>query len=471
MRPRTVRAKIVCLLMVPVVSLLALWAYATVTTAQDVARLRQLQRVDAQVRAPVAAAVAALQAERAAAVRYADRSGRGRGRATSGRSAQRTDRAVAKLRLGDHNTVADGEELPAGVADRLETFVSGAERAAHAADRGPRPPYRMGRDVRAVHAGPSRRPSPWAARSPASRTPKSAPTRACCSSSPARERLWPRRTPYSPGRGSPGASTASGCDCSPAPSTPAVPSPKPPWPTCAARNELPGTTSRRTARTPTLDAVEDKVLAHPPRASGRSTAAPEATWDKAHARVQDGMRTIEADAGREVADRADPFTRGLLTPAGAAVLFGLAAVAASLVDLRTHRPRPRRRAGEPAQQRPGDRPPQTPRGHAEAARGRGDRHPAEAPPGPPAEDETGQVARGPGHRAPRRPARRRGARGTRQRHLRGLRQPRPPQPGPRPPPAEPPGQHGAQVRRPERTRATSSGSTTSPPECGATRRA
>ncbi|HEY8981787.1 MAG TPA: ATPase, partial [Streptomyces sp.] len=45
-RPRTVRAKIVCLLMVPVVSLLALWAYATVTTAQDVSRLRQIQRVD-----------------------------------------------------------------------------------------------------------------------------------------------------------------------------------------------------------------------------------------------------------------------------------------------------------------------------------------------------------------------------------------------------------------------------------------
>jgi cytochrome c-type biogenesis protein CcmH/NrfG len=40
-RPRTVRAKIVCLLMVPVVSLLALWAYATVSTAQDVSRLRQ----------------------------------------------------------------------------------------------------------------------------------------------------------------------------------------------------------------------------------------------------------------------------------------------------------------------------------------------------------------------------------------------------------------------------------------------
>ena len=71
LRPRTVRAKIVCLLMVPVVSLLALWAYATVSTAQDVSRLRQLQRVDSVIRTPVADAVAALQAERTAAVRYA----------------------------------------------------------------------------------------------------------------------------------------------------------------------------------------------------------------------------------------------------------------------------------------------------------------------------------------------------------------------------------------------------------------
>lgn len=43
------------------------------------------------------------------------------------------------------------------------------------------------------------------------------------------------------------------------------------------------------------------------------------------------MRTIESDAGSGVADRADPFTRGLLTAAGAAVLLGLAAVIASLV--------------------------------------------------------------------------------------------------------------------------------------------
>ncbi|CAM5704492.1 hypothetical protein SGLAM104S_07694 [Streptomyces glaucescens] len=88
------RAKIICLLMVPVVSLLALWAYATVTTAQDVSRLRQLQRVDAEVRTPVANAVAALQAERAAAVRYATAPETG-GSGELERLAARTDRAAA----------------------------------------------------------------------------------------------------------------------------------------------------------------------------------------------------------------------------------------------------------------------------------------------------------------------------------------------------------------------------------------
>ncbi|MDX6361364.1 MAG: hypothetical protein QOC85_367, partial [Streptomyces sp.] len=147
-------------------------------------------------------------------------------------------------------------------------------------------------------------------------------------------------------------------------------------------------------------AAEDKVLVS--RAGGKALdAAPEATWKTAHARVQNGMRTIGADAARGVADRADPFTRGLLTPAGAAVLLGLAAVAASLVisvrigrglvielvSLRNvaleiaRRKLPyamrRLRAGEEIDIR------------------------AEAPPGPPAEDETGQVAEALGtvHRA------------------------------------------------------------------------
>src|SRR5690606_38008376 len=79
-----------------------------------------------------------------------------------------------------------------------------------------------------------------------------------------------------------------------------------------------------------LAATEDKVLA-----AGSGTravqAAPARTWNAAHIRVRDGMRSIEDEAGRGVAPRADPLTRGLLPPAGAAVLFGLAAVAASHV--------------------------------------------------------------------------------------------------------------------------------------------
>src|SRR3954452_18970621 len=126
-RPRTVRARIVCLLMVPVVSLLALWAYATVSTAQDVARLRQLQRVDTQIRTPLATAVAALQAERAAAVRCAA----GPPAQQCGdyqKLADRTDKAMADLRLRGGHTVADSEELPTGVAHRLGIFVTGTER-------------------------------------------------------------------------------------------------------------------------------------------------------------------------------------------------------------------------------------------------------------------------------------------------------------------------------------------------------
>jgi signal transduction histidine kinase len=79
-----------------------------------------------------------------------------------------------------------------------------------------------------------------------------------------------------------------------------------------------------------LRAVEDEVLTSRPGSQALG-AAPEAAWGSAHARVRDDMRGIESGVGREAADSAGPFTRALLTSAGAAVLLGLAAVAASLV--------------------------------------------------------------------------------------------------------------------------------------------
>ncbi|MFD5075146.1 nitrate- and nitrite sensing domain-containing protein [Streptomyces sp. NPDC058371] len=397
-RPRTVRAKIVCLLMVPVMSLLALWAYATVSTAQDVARLRQLQSVDSTVRAPVDAAVAALQAERAAAVRYAtDPAAEQRSHLKE--LGGRTDRAVAKLRLGDHNTVADGADLPAGVAGRLDDFVTGAEGLAPLRsallDRRTGWDETYGQYTKTIATAFG----VGGALTGIQDADLGSDARVLLEFSRAGEALAQEDAVLSSAR------LAGGLDGERLRLfTGAVDTRR--TLTDSAVADLRG--SERTAWSDLADgsayayvrAAEDKVLVS--RAGSKAVdAAPEATWKTAHARVQDGMRTIGADAARGVADRADPFTRGLLTPAGAAVLLGLAAVAASLVisvrigrglvielvSLRNgaleiaRRKLPyamrRLRAGEEIDIR------------------------AEAPPGPPAEDETGQVAEALGtvHRA------------------------------------------------------------------------
>jgi signal transduction histidine kinase len=397
-RPRTVRAKIVCLLMVPVVSLLALWAYATVTTAQDVSRLRQVQRVDAAVRVPVSTAVAALQAERAAAVRRATDPSAVRADELD-ELARRTDAAVAKLRLGRGSTVADSEELPAGVAPRLREFVTGAEQLeplrTAVLDRrvGWEEAYErytstivtafgaigsltgiqdaaLGSDARVLlefsRAGEAL----------AQEDAVLASARLSGALDGERLRLFAgavqvRRTL-----------------------------------TDSAVADLRGTeraawsSLESDGAHDSLGAVEDKVLS---AGSGARAvdAVPEDTWTTAHTRVQNGMRTIEGDAARSVAERADPFTRGLLTPAGAAVLFGLAAVAASLVisvrigrGLVVELVSLRNTALEIARR-------ELPDAMRKLRAGEDIDIRAEVPSTPPAEDETGQVAEALGtvHRA------------------------------------------------------------------------
>ncbi|MGX5208156.1 sensor histidine kinase [Streptomyces violaceus] len=397
-RPRTVRAKIVCLLMVPVVSLLALWAYATVTTAQDVSRLRQVQRVDAMVRAPVSAAVAALQAERAAAVRHAtDPSAVPSDELDE--LARRTDRAVVKLRLGEGNTVADSEELPAGVARRLEAFVTGTEelRPLRTAVRDRRVGWaetysRYTRTISAAFGA-------GGALTGIQDADLGSDARVLLEFARAAEALAQEDTVLASARLS---GTLTGkrlrlftgaVDLRRALTESAVAdlrgTERSAWNALADSSAYAG-----------LGDAEDRILARGPGARAVE-AAPESTWNTAHTRVQHGMRAIEDDAARGVAKRADPFTRGLLTPAGAAVLLGLAAVAASLVisvrigrglvvelvSLRNgaleiaRRKLPeamrRLRAGEEIDVR------------------------AEAPPGPLAQDEAGQVAEALGtvHRA------------------------------------------------------------------------
>ncbi|WCH96164.1 nitrate- and nitrite sensing domain-containing protein [Streptomyces moderatus] len=393
-RPRTVRAKIICLLMVPVVSLLALWGYATVTTAQDVARLRQLQLVDSEIRAPVADAVTALQTERAAAVRYATDPSTGR-RDELRKRAQDTDKAVARLRLGDHDTVADSGAFPAGVAGRLEVFVSGAEQ------------------LNAVRKAALDRRSGWeevygrytttiatafavdGALTGIQDAELGSDARVLLEFARAGEALAREDvlldSAHLAGRldGERLRLFTGAVDTRRTLTESAVADLRGPesaaWQSLAAGRDH-----------ATLAAVEDDVLG-----TGAVDAATDAAWNKAHARVQGSMREIGQDAGRDVAERADPFARGLLTPAGAAVLLGLVAVAASLVisvrigrGLVVELVSLRNSALEIARRK-------LPEAMRKLRAGEEIDISAEAPPGPPAEDEAGQVgeALGTVHRA------------------------------------------------------------------------
>ncbi|MGA5624957.1 nitrate- and nitrite sensing domain-containing protein [Streptomyces cellulosae] len=384
--------------MVPVVSLLALWGYATVTTAQDVSRLRQVQRADSAVRAPVADTVTALQAERAAAVRRAaDTAAVGAAEFT--RLAQRTDRAVARLRLGDDRTVADGQTLPRAVAERLDAFVTAAERLR---------PLRA--EVREGRAGWARTYERYTAAidgafrvggalTGVQDAELGADARVLLEFSRAGEALAQEDAILAAARlhGSLGGDRLRLF-------TGAVELRR--TLTASAAPDLPG--AARTAWSTLADSrpyavlytAEDKILTADPGARA-AEAVPRATWEAAHARVSDELRTVERHAAESVAGRADPVERGLFGPAGAAVLFGLLAAAASLVisvrigrglvielvalrddalDI-AHRKLPeamrKLRGGGEIDIR------------------------AEAPHGPPAQDETGQVAQALGtvHRA------------------------------------------------------------------------
>lgn len=376
--------------MVPVVSLLTLWAYATVTTAQDIARLRQVQRVEAEVRAPVGEAVAALQAERRAAVhRVTDPS------AVPGDDYReltaRTDRAVAELRLGDRHTVADSGELPTGVARRLETFVTGAEglgplrTAVLAGDADWKEAY--GRYTAAIAAafpvGGALSGVQDADRGSEARVlvefaragEALAQEDALLAGVPRADGLVGERLRLFTGAVDRRRTLAESAVADLRGSE------------RAAWRDLAADGAHATVR-----AAEDDVLAPDSGGPAPGSAAPVTRWDEAHARVRDGMRAIELDAGRHVADRADPFTRGVLTPAGAAVLLGLLAVAASLViSVRIGRGLVVELVGlrdgalEIARRR-------LPEAMRRLRAGEEVDVDAEAPQGPPAEDEAGQVA-------------------------------------------------------------------------------
>ncbi|MFB6633579.1 nitrate- and nitrite sensing domain-containing protein [Streptomyces sp. NPDC056362] len=328
MRPRTVRAKIVSLLMVPVVSLLALWGFATVTTAQDIAGLRGLQRVDAEIREPVAAALTALQAERRAAVRQVAAPGATRAAELRDRI-RRTDAAVDRLRLDGSHTVGDTGDLPGDVGGRVSVFVGkveGLARLRTAAVDGRADWDQIYEEYTDTVAAAF---AVGGALSGVQDAGQGSDARVLLEFGRAGEMLSREdallTSAHLTGRLAPDRLR----DFSGAVETRRVL-------LASATADLPAAERAAWARLSTgadharLTRNEDRVSAAPP---GRpaAQAVTSAEWDDTLAAVRAGLTAIETDARDTAADRTDPFTGGALTAGGAAVVLGLAAVAASLV--------------------------------------------------------------------------------------------------------------------------------------------
>ncbi|MFE5490230.1 nitrate- and nitrite sensing domain-containing protein [Streptomyces virginiae] len=322
LRPATVRAKIVSLLMVPVVSLLALWAFATVNTAQDIARLARVQQVDSEIRAPVAAAVTELQAERRAAVRLLADPAADPG--ALDQQARRTDSAVRGLRLGDRHTVADSGDYRSDTVVRLDAFVVAAEALGSArkdvTDRRATPDAAFAIYTRVIDAAFAVNGS----LSGGEHAELGPDVRVLLDFARAAELLSREDALLAlPGQRSPDTLRLL---------TGAVESRRALTETAA--RDLPAAQGdawqsvAKSAAYADLTGAEDRALATGTSRDGRGAPA---GWEAAHSGISASMREIEEAAHTAAAHRADPVAEGAFSPAGAAVLLGLAAVAASLV--------------------------------------------------------------------------------------------------------------------------------------------
>ncbi|MEU9701054.1 ATP-binding protein, partial [Streptomyces sp. NPDC047981] len=121
--PRSIRAKIVCLLMVPAVSLMALWAYATVTTARGVSELSRVQEANSTLLKPIDSLVVSLQAERAGALRHLAAPSTERADSLGGLEKD-TDSASDALRSGARASTLDVQAVGADFSVRVDQLMS-----------------------------------------------------------------------------------------------------------------------------------------------------------------------------------------------------------------------------------------------------------------------------------------------------------------------------------------------------------
>ncbi|HSJ60209.1 MAG TPA: nitrate- and nitrite sensing domain-containing protein, partial [Jiangellaceae bacterium] len=124
-RPRSVRAKIVAVLMVPVISLMALWGFAAVTTTQSIADVQQLKDVNATLLAPIGEFITAVQEERTAAAQYLASDEVPQDGFLA--AADQTDSAVAALRDSVARSSTDAAALDSRLPGRIQSLVDAAD--------------------------------------------------------------------------------------------------------------------------------------------------------------------------------------------------------------------------------------------------------------------------------------------------------------------------------------------------------
>ncbi|MET8623917.1 nitrate- and nitrite sensing domain-containing protein [Kitasatospora sp. NPDC004669] len=337
LRPRTVRARIIALLMVPVVSVIALWGFATVTTAQgvwDLLRLRDAQRT---LLTPVAGTVAGLQAERAAVGQLLAAPGSSPSAARESalrEAASSTDRALAPLfpdprHPGQGYNRADAQGLGADAAARLDALGASLTALPELRARVLARTVGWPEAYAAYGAAVDRALAVSGAVAPQQDGRAAADTRVLLDLARSRELLAREdallRTAQLSGalgddqlREFSGAAFArreleqgSAADLRP-----------------ADRDALLAVTDGQDHRE--LVGYEEKARI---AADGRAAVAavPADRWAMVAGNVAGGLRAVEDRAGRLAAERQNPYALGLFTPAGIAVLLGLLGVVASLV--------------------------------------------------------------------------------------------------------------------------------------------
>lgn len=332
LRPRSIRAKMVGLLLVPVLSVTTLWGLAGVGAAQTVYTLVQLRQLNSAVHVPLDQTISALQAERTGAARFLGDSGAAQPTGshisdlTSAYSA--TDAAAARLRTGARSAAAAAASLGIQVSSTLHTLL---------ADLQALPALRDETGARQVawptaEAGYSGAIADAFAAEEAVATVQDAQVasdgQAVLCLARARELLARQDAVLAAARASGGLDGGGYREFTGAFY----------GQTEMADAALPGLRAsdaaayRRAAASPDfarLARAQDAIVAAGPSDAGFS--ALDDAWNAAAGPVMDDLGRLVADAGTAAIAQADPYSRALSTRAGVAMVAGLVAVLLSLV--------------------------------------------------------------------------------------------------------------------------------------------